>query len=480
MASEELAYTPAWRLAELIRSRHLSPVEVTAHFLERIHTIDPQLNAFITVVDEQAMQAARAAEAAVMAGEKLGPLHGVPIAIKDLSATKGIRTTHGSLLHRDRVPDYDDIPMERIRKAGAIILGKTNTPEFGWKATTENLLTGACRNPWDPSRTSGGSSGGSAAALAAGLCALALGSDAGGSIRIPASFCGVFGIKPTFGRVPSDYEGPGGWRTLSQNGPMAHNVSDAALLLQVLAGPDSRDATCIQEQPPDFGSAVAGPAVHGMRIAWSPDLDGRPVDPDVRQITSAAVEAFREMGASVQEDTPEILTDPLIIVFSTLMLTDLAIGLGPTLEAGLEAKLPGTLVRWVKAAAAWPATRYSAHLRELERHRRRMDSFFQRYDLLLTPTMAVPAFPIEQPPHAIDGNTVDPHWGFTPFLYPFNMSGQPAASVPCGFTRDGLPVGLQIVGRRDRELDVLRVAAAFEAARPWSHRRPLPTHPANP
>ena len=478
MTSLDLTYMPAWQLAELVRSKRLSPVEATSHFLQRIEAYDPLLNAYITVVAEQALTAAYAAEAAVMAGDTLGPLHGVPIAIKDLSATRGIRTTYGSLLYKDRVPDHDDIPVERIRQAGALILGKTNTPEFGWKATTENLLTGPCRNPWDPGRTSGGSSGGSAAALAAGLSPLATGSDAGGSIRIPASFCGVYGLLPTFGRVPTAYDGPGGWRALSQTGPIANNVRDAALLLQVLAGPHSRDATSLPEPPPDFLAATVAPSVQGMRIAWSPRLDARPVDPEVARAAAAAARTFQGMGASVEESNPELVSDTLREVFATLLLTDLAIGLGPTLAAGHGDKLPRTLMEWATTAAAWPATRYAAHLRELEWHRRRMEFFFQRFDLLLTPTMAVTAFPIEQPPTSIDGAPSDPYWGFTPFLFPFNLTGQPTASIPCGFASSGLPVGLQIVGRIGREVDVLRASAAFELAQPWDHRRPQLPPPA--
>ena len=472
MATDDFTYTPAWRLAELVRNREVSPIELTAHFLKRIQELDPQLNAFITVAEEQAMEAARAAETAVASSAELSPLHGVPIAIKDLNATKGIRTTQGTLLRQDHVPDHDDIPVERIRSAGAVILGKTNTPEFGWKGTTENLLTEPCRNPWDPSRTSGGSSGGSAVAIAAGLAPLASGSDAGGSIRIPASFCGVYGVKPTFGRVPTAYDGPGGWRSLSQNGPIAGNVRDAALLLQVLAGPHAQDPLSLPEQPPSFTSAVAKPTVRGMRIAWSPELDKRPVDPEVRRTAASAALAFEGLGATVEEAQPPIDSELLVQVFATLMLTDLAVSLKPVLEAGMGKLLPPTLMEWTQQAAAWPATRYAAHLRELEWHRHRMDGFFQGYDLLLTPTMAVTAFPIEEFPERIDGQQVLPEWGFTPFVYPFNLSGQPAASVPCGFTAAGLPVGLQIVGRRGAELDVLRASAAFEAAHPWSGRRP--------
>ena len=248
MANDDLTLASAWKIASLIREKQLSPVDATAHFLDRIQAYDGELNAFITVAADAAMTEAHRAEAAVLADEPLGLLHGVPIGVKDLSATKGMTTTYGSLLKRDNVPDRDDIPVERIRSAGAIIVGKTNTPEYGWKGTTENLLTGAAHNPWDVTRTPGGSSGGSAAAVAAHLVPLATGSDGGGSIRIPASFCGAFGFKPTFGRVPASYGELGGWRMLAQNGPISMNVRDAALAPRRAvrarpAGPDLHSGT---------------------------------------------------------------------------------------------------------------------------------------------------------------------------------------------------------------------------------------------
>ena len=477
MSSDELTYTPAWRLAELVRTRRISPVELTAHFLERAEAHNPQLNAYITVAADQAMEAARTAEAAVASGEELGPLHGVPVAIKDLNVTRGIRTTRGSPLFKDWVPEEDDIPVERIRAAGAIILGKTNTPEFGWKGTTENPLTDPCRNPWDRARTSGGSSGGAGSALAAGLCPLANGSDAGGSIRIPASFCGVYGMKPTAGRVPISYQGPGGWQSISQNGPMTNNVRDAALLLTTLAGPDPRDALCIQESPPDFLAALESPTLQGLRVAWSPTLGGCPVDPEVQRVTARAVQELGELGAEVEEQAPDIDPERMVRVWSVLALTDLAINLGPMLKDHGQMLTPA-LLNWVTQASTWPATHYSMALRDLEWHRRRTERFFQEYDLLLTPTMAVPAFPIDEPPEVIDGQPVDSRWGFTPFCSPFNLSGHPAASIPCGFTTEGLPVGLQIVGPKGADATVLSASAAYEAAHPWDARRPSLRRPA--
>ncbi len=472
MPASNLTSCSAAELAALIRTKQVSPVEVTAHFLERIARYDNELNAFITTVPEMAMAQAHRAEAAVIAGDPLGPLHGVPIGVKDLDATKGIRTTYGSILHGDHVPERDDIAVERIRASGAIIVGKTNTPDFGWKGTTESTAAGACANPWDTSRTSGGSSGGSASALAARLAPICNGSDAGGSIRIPASFCGIYGIKPTAGRVPHDYSRRPGWEPLMQNGPLATSVRDAALLLNALSGPDGRDARAIREFPPDFTAAVENPSVAGLRIAWSPAMDDQPVDPEVRAAAQAGVGVFEELGAAVEEAAPAVTTDDAIWTFVTIMLTDLSLTLGPVIEAGQGDFLPSRLLKWLTDASSWPAKRYSRALHDLTWHRRWFDALFEEYDLLATPTMAVPAFPIERNPEVIDGRKVHPSWGFTPFCLHANLTGRPAASIPCGFTESGLPIGLMLVGRLGDEEIVLRASAAFESARPWAHIRP--------
>ena len=470
--ADPLTGATAFELAKLVRERQLSPVDVTTHFLDRIQTHEPELNAFVTVVAEHAMTEARRAEAAVLSGDALGPLHGVPIAIKDLNPTKGITTTYGSLLQRDNVPEHDDIVVERVRAAGAVIVGKTTTPEYGWKGTTESLVTGATKNPWDTSRTCGGSSGGSAAAVAARVVPLATGSDGGGSIRIPASFCGIYGIKPTFGRVPAPYTGLGGWRMLSQNGPLTNTVRDAALLLDTLSGPDERDATAIREASPPFGRAVESASVQGMRIAWSPAMDDRPVEPEVLRVCASAALAFESFGANVEEAMPAVETAPAIDAWAALFLTDYAVSLGPMIAAGQGGVLPPRFVEWVSEAMEWPATRLARALREREWHRRRFEELFDDYDLLLTPTMATAAFKIEANPSVIDGKPVDPMSGFTPFCFHANLAGLPAASIPCGFTKDGLPVGLQIIGAWGDEETVLSASAVFEAGRPWADRTP--------
>ncbi|MCE2469518.1 MAG: amidase [Dehalococcoidia bacterium] len=469
---QDLETLPAWRLAELLRSREVSSVELTEHALGRIERHNPALNAFLTVAPEQALAAAREADAVLASGAALGPLHGVPIAIKDLSATKGIRTTYGSLLYKDRVPDADEPAVERVRAAGAVIVGKTNTPEFGHRLITENLLGEPCRNPWDTARTPGGSSGGSGAAVAARLVPLATGSDAGGSVRVPASFCGVYGIKPTAGRVAADYRRPGGWRRLSQGGPMANDVRDAALLLGAMAGRDPRDALSLRDTPPDFAAAVDAPDVRGLRIAFTEDVDGAAVDPQVRGAVRRAAKAFEAMGARVEEAAPAVETVKSMELLMTLLLADAAVELLPALNIGLGAQMSPTLVEWADEARSWPLTRYVSALRDLEWRRSAIADLFDVYDLWLLPTMATTAFEVGALPERVDGREIDPRWEFSPFCMHANLAGNPAASVPCGFSDDGLPIGLQLVGRLGDEPTVLRASAAYEEAHPWAEVRP--------
>lgn len=471
MDEEALAFAPAWKVRDLVARRELSPVELVELFLERIHRLNPRLNAYLTVAAEQAVAAARWAEGAVARGEALGPLHGIPIAIKDLNSTRGLRTTRGSLLYRDYTPTADDPVVARIREAGAIILGKTNTPEFGHSGTTENLLGDACRNPWDTQRTSGGSSGGSAAGLAAGMHPLAQGSDGGGSIRIPASMCGVYGIKPTQGRVARSYTGPGGWGMFSQNGPITRTVRDAAMLLQVMAGPDAEDPTAIPEPPPDF-SAQLEAGVRSMRLGVSLDMGGAPVDPEVRAAVERAALAFEDLGAKVEEARVELDHQRLKETFIAIFYSDYAANFEEAYLRHRELVTP-SLQRVMDEALGRPASSLAKALRELEWHRSRIDALVRRYDLLLTPTLAVTAFPVGQRPAVIDGRPVDPDWGFTPFTYLVNMSGHPAASAPCGLSSQGLPIGLHIIGHHGDEAAVLRASAAYEAAHPWAEKRPL-------
>ncbi|MDE2844486.1 MAG: amidase [Chloroflexota bacterium] len=471
--NRELAFKSATELRQLIDSRQVSCVELTEGFFSRIENLNPQLNAYLALCQDAAMEEARKAQDEVQRGASRGPLHGIPVSIKDLEMTRDVTTTLGSAIFRDRVPEIDSVVVERVKGAGAIILGKTNTPEFGLSGTTENKLGEPCRNPWDIDRTPGGSSGGAAAALAAGLCTLATGSDGGGSIRIPASFSGLFGIKPTQGRVPR-YGGYGfpAANHFSQSGPMSRTVADTALLLQVLSGPDLRDPVSMRESPPDFFEGLEK-GVDGWRIAWSADFGYAGVDPDVVRICESAARVFEELGAIVETPNLEI-EDPFEAfwdVFSTASYTSY----GHLLDERREDFTYYGLRAFDNGAGVTGADLSRALLR-VDQLRRQMELFFDNYDLLLSPTMAVPAFPIEQRPEVIGGKQVDPFWGYLPFTFPINMTGQTAASIPCGFAEEpenaGMPIGLHLVGPRGSEARVLQASAAFERARPWAEKLP--------
>ena len=465
----DLHFASATELRKLIDAKEVSVVELTELFYQRIEELNPRLNAYLAICPDQALAAARVAQEALERGESLGPLHGIPVSIKDLEMTRDIPTTVGSVVFRDRTPDIDSAVVERVREAGAIILGKTNTPEFGISGTTENRLGDACRNPWNTERTSGGSSGGAAAALASGLCTLATGSDGGGSIRIPASFSGVFGIKPSQGRVPR-YGGYGrsSANHFSQSGPMSHTVRDSALLLQVLSGPDPRDPTSMREIPPDFMADLDG-CVNGWRIAWSADLGYAAVDPEVVRVTAAAARVFEELGVVMEE--PQLTVKDPFPAFWDVFATTAYTSYGHLLDDHQD-DFTDYARYSLKHGSRVTGADYSRALLRVDQLRQQMETFFDRYDLLLTPTMAVSAFPIGQRPSVIGGKEVNPYWGYLPFTFPINMTGQVASSVPCGFSADGLPIGLHIIGPRGAEARVLRASAAFEQVRPWSQKRP--------
>lgn len=467
MRIDDVCFMSAVETAELVRHKKISPVEVVDALLVRIERVNPKVNAYCTLLADEARTNAREAEASVMRGEKLGPLHGVPFSIKDLVFTKGIRTTGGSKIYQNFVPEADAIVVERLKAAGAIPIGKTNTPEFGYKGVTDNLVFGITRNPWNLEKTSGGSSGGAGASVAAGLAPLAIGSDGGGSIRIPSSFCGIFGLKPSFGRVPQ-YPGFGGWESLSHTGPMTRTVRDAALMLDVIAGPDDRDRHSL----PDFGlsyfATVKG-EIKGLRIAWTPDLGYAVVDSRVRSITENAVQAFSEMGCEVDLINPDI--DNPESIFGTIVAVETAAALQDKFEEWKD-RIDPPLVKFVKRGKGFTANDYVQASFKRQNFWQQVRPIFTHYDLLLTPTLAVPPFEATlMQPKYIEGQKVSP-LAWLHFTYPFNLTGQPAATVPCGWTDDGLPIGLQIVGRRFDDLTVLNAAAAFEAARPWADRKP--------
>ena len=469
MSSQDLCWLSATDLARAIKRKKVSPVEVTRAVLVQMERLNPTLNAFVTITAEQALKDARAAERAVMRkGAPLGPLHGVPFSTKDVVATKGIRTTFGTRLYADNIPTEDAPIVARLRAAGAIQLGKTNTPTLGWLGATHNLLFGPTRNPWNLECTPGGSSGGAAAAVAAGMGPLAIGTDAGGSIRIPASFSGIYGLKPSFGRIPV-YPLSAAW-SIAHVGPMTRTVADAALMLTVCSGPDHRDQYSLPaEKRVDYGKALSGPLT-GLRVAWAADLGfTKAIDPEVRTVCEKAAKRFREFGCRVEVVTPNWPSpqEAWEVTFSGSLAARLVSYL-PAHRADLE---PG-LVAIVEGAMTWSATQYVQAWFDRLAWNLHVQQLLEKYALLLTPTLPCRPFAAElDHPPEIAGTPVG-RYEWIPLTYPFNLTGNPAASVPCGFTEDGLPIGLQIVGRRFDDGTVLRASAASEEACPWADKKP--------
>ena len=460
--NQDICWMSAVELAKAIKEKKLSPVEVVNSILERIENINPKINAYVTLTAETAIVEAKQAEDAVMKGDELGPLHGVPVSIKDLIFTKGVRTTMGSKLYEDFVPDEDAVVVTRLKQAGAIVLGKTNAPEFGLKPVTFNEIFGVTRNPWNLERTPGGSSGGAGAAVASGLGPFAVGSDGGGSIRIPSSCCGLFGIKPQFGRVPR-YPILHGAEIITHEGPIARTVGDAALMLDVISGPHWGDVYSIPKPETSFVGALNG-GIKGMRIGCSPDLGYVEPTPEVVDICKRAVNVFIELGAVVEEahpgfENPENLPG---IVYGTDHLEAFSY-LGPLDE--VLTKVDQLTMMAVVISQEVKGTDYARMLFAKHDLAAKTGKFLQSYDLLLTPTLTAPPYPV-------DFDDPIGYWKWVPFTIPFNFTGQPAASIPAGWTEDGLPVGLQIVGRQYDEATVFRAAAAFEEAQPWAHKKP--------
>jgi aspartyl-tRNA(Asn)/glutamyl-tRNA(Gln) amidotransferase subunit A len=455
----DLAELSATELLAAYRAKQASPVEATRAVLDRIAALNPKLNAFCLVDEEAALAAARASEARWAKGPPQGLIDGVPTSVKDLVLTKGWPTLRGStLVSRDQAWDEDAPATARLREQGAVLLGKTTTPEFGWKAVGDSPLTGITRNPWNLERTPGGSSAGAAAATAAGMGALAVGTDGGGSIRIPCAFTGLPGIKATFGRVPAWPLSPMG--TLANVGPMTRTVTDTALMLTVLGAPDPRDPHALPYAGEDFRDGIED-GVKGLRIAYSATLGYARVDPDIAVAVDKAARAFAELGAVVEAANPAFASPR--DAFMTLWTAGAATSLAGSDEAARKRLDPG-LEAARRHGAALAATDYLAAdgVRTALGHQ--MSLFHRRYDLLLTPAVAVPALPVGQ-------DLADPAresaWiDWTPFSYPFNMTRQPAAVVPCGLTSGGLPIGLQLVGRWYEERLILRAARAYEKRNP--------------
>jgi aspartyl-tRNA(Asn)/glutamyl-tRNA(Gln) amidotransferase subunit A len=463
MSTDDLCFTSATTLARMIATREISPVAVTEAVLARAETVNPTLNIFAREMTESARADARAAEAAVMRGDPLGKLHGVPITIKDNVAIGGLPLANGSVAFLDSVPPDDAAVVQRLRQAGAIIIGKTNLPEFAHKVLTDSPVFGTTRNPWNLERTPGGSSGGASAALASGVAPLAVGTDGGGSIRCPASCAGVVGLKATLGLIPQE-GAPDAFASFFFVGPMARTVSDTALLLSVMAGPDGRDPFSI-----GAGLRVAPPVetkMSGLRVGWVEHFGRYRTDPAVADLMRAAMTSLEGMGAIVEPIHPPCFDD-VFAYYKVLATTNHATrfgGLpavwGDRMSASIRASIANgerySGVEWMRAHASRTALF------------RAVQSLFEQYDVIATPTMTAPPKPLD----AEGSIATDEYAEWAAPLYPINLSGHPAISVPAGFTADGLPVGLQLIGPWFAEHRLLDVAAALERILDWPARWP--------
>ena len=465
----DLCSRSAVNLAGLLARGEVSAVEVLETHLEWIDRRNPELNAICTLDRDHAFEQARAADDLHCSDPHTAaskPLLGLPTAIKDLVPTKGIRTTFGSAIFADNIPDFDALIVERIRDAGAVVIGKTNTPEFGAGSQTFNPVFGKTRNPWNPTRTCGGSSGGAAAALASGMLPIADGSDLGGSLRNPTSFCGVVGFRPTPGRVPR-VPPEQGWDDLAVLGPMGRNVADAALLFSVIAGPDPRDPISLTRPSEPF-HPVEPLDLHGLRLAWTPNLGLYPVEREVVAVCAAALSVFRDLGADIGEAAPDLSGADTI--FRTLRANLFADKLAPLFPQH-RGQMKDTVIEEVERGLALTGPEIAAAQAQRTHLHCRVVEFFERYDALLLPTVQVLPFDVDQPyPTEIEGEQLSTYIDWMSSSYSITVTGCPSISVPCGVGPSGLPVGLQIVTARRSDRTTLGIAAAFEAARAASGR----------
>ena len=468
MPTDDLCFLPATELATRLRAREFSATEVMIAHLERIERINPHVNAIVTLLPEQALVGARNADEAQVRGEALGPLHGLPIAHKDLELTRDIRTTFGSPIYRDFVPERSSLLVERLQGAGAITIGKTNTPEFGAGAQTYNEVFGETHNPYDLSKTCGGSSGGAAVALASGLLPIADGSDFGGSLRNPAAFCNVVGFRPSPGRVPG-YPSAMAWWNLSVVGPMARTVGDVALLLSAIAGPDRRVPISLPEPGERFAAPLQRDFV-GTRVAWSADLGGLPIDPRIAAVHNAQRDTFAALGCALDDATPAFRDADAIFKGWRAWRTEAMYG-------ALIAEHGPLVKETIRDEASAGAQLTGPQLARLELARaalyERVCAFFETHEFLICPVTQVPPFAIQQRYLTeINGEPLASYIDWMRSCYFISVLGLPAISVPCGFTTDGLPVGIQIVGRPRDDWGVLQLAHAFEQATGYWQRHP--------
>ncbi|NVM45257.1 MAG: amidase [Candidatus Lokiarchaeota archaeon] len=470
MNKEEICYMSAYEMVNAIKNQEITSEEITEVIIERIEKINPIINAYCTTTFEMAREMAKRADKRVKNGANIGILNGVPTSIKDLMVVEGVRTTYGSKIYENNVATEDSIVVKRLKDAGCVILGKTNTPEFGHKGVTDNLIFGPTLNPWNLERTSGGSSGGAAASVVTGMGPLAQGSDGGGSIRHPACFCGVYGIKPTFGRVPRYPRLFISAQDCSATGPLVNHISDAALMLDAIKGPFEGDRFSL---PADNIKYIEhyNEIPNKLRIGYSFDLGfAKIVQNDIKESVLKAIEKFSQFDWVTEK--VKIKRTRVSEAFSINWLVTFAYELQPFLEKWKD-KMDPNLVKWVEAGLSYPASSLPSSMMTREKFYRVLHSTFQNYDVLITPTTAVTAFECGiAAPTIIEGKGVSPT-GWQAFTFPFNFTGHPAASIPCGFDRDGLPIGMQIVGKLHDELTVLQVSKAFEELAPWQNRRPI-------
>jgi amidase len=467
-AASDLCFTSAVEMAQLIRAGKLSAREALAAHLKQIAAVNPKVNAIVTLVPEMAAQAAAQADELQAHGSPLGPLHGVPVAHKDLIETRGIRTTFGSPLYKDYIPAEDDLLVERMRRAGAIVLGKTNTPEFGAGSQTFNTVFGATRNPYDLTKTCGGSSGGAAVALACGMVPVASGSDAGGSLRNPAAYCNIVGFRPSIGRVPNP-KAPLAWSTLSTSGCLGRSVADLALSLSTIAGPDSRAPLSINE-PGEIFARPLGRSFKGVRVAWFKDLGGVPFDPRVRAVVDGHRATFESLGCIVEQAEPDFA--PAEISFRLIRAWNAAVSYGAQLQ-----EHPGAFKDTLKAEIEQGQRLTGADIAHAEIAHghvwRGFQAFLEKYEYFILPTTQLPPFDVNTPyPTEINGVHFTNYIDWMKACWYISATGNPAASVPAGFTAEGLPVGLQIVGRDKLDFSVLQLAHAFEQATGFGKKRP--------
>jgi amidase len=467
-AASSICFMSAVEMARMIRTKKLSAREALAAHLTQIDRVNPKVNAIVTLVPELALAAAANADEMQARGETLGPLHGLPVAHKDLLDTRGIRTTFGSPLYKDNVPMEDDIVVERMRRAGAITIGKTNTPEFGSGSQTFNTIFGATRNPYDVTKTCGGSSGGAAVALACGLVPVASGSDTGGSLRNPAAFCNVVGFRPSPGRVPNP-KAAFGWSTLSTAGCLGRSVADLALALSTIAGPDSRAPLSVNEPGERFARTLDR-SFKGVRVAWFKDLGGVPFDPRVRAVVDAQRTTFQTLGCIVEQAEPDFA--PAEIAFRVLRAWNTANTYGERFRARPDAfkdTLRGEIEEGLRLTGSDVARAETAHGQLW----RRFQAFLEKYEYFVLPTTQLPPFDVDTPyPTEIAGVTFDSYIDWMKSCWYISATGNPAASVPGGFTPEGLPIGVQIVGRANQDFSVLQLAHAFEQMTGFGKRPP--------